>query len=68
MSVVKVTEIKASSPNSFEDAIQEGLSRASKRLRNITSAWIKEQEVKVGENAQIAEYRVLMKVSFLLED
>ena len=65
MSVVKVTEITASSKTSFEAAIQTGLDRASKTLKNVKGAWIKEQKV-VCDNGRITEYRVTMKVSFLL--
>jgi len=67
MSVAKITEIQASSSKSFDDAIQTGLSRANKTLRNVTGAWIKSQKV-VVDNGKITEYRVLMKVSFILQD
>ena len=67
MSVGKVSEITASSPKSFEDAIQAGLARASKTLRNIRSAWIKEQHVRC-EKGRIVEYQVNMMVTFVLDD
>ena len=67
MSVAKIPEIQASSKKSFDDAIQAGLSRANKTLRDVTGAWIKSQKVTV-ENGKITEYRVLMKVSFILQD
>ncbi|NHA14040.1 dodecin family protein [Thioalkalivibrio sp. XN279] len=67
MSVVKVTEIGASSPKSFEDAIKQGIARANETLKNVKSAWIKEQEV-VIENGAVKEFRVFMKVTFVLED
>lgn len=67
MSVARVTEISSSSKKSFEDAIQQGVDRASRSLRNVQSAWIKEQTVKV-ENDAIAEYRVNMLVTFVLDD
>ncbi len=67
MSVVKVTEIMSDSKTSFEDAINDGLARASKTIHNIKSAWIKDQKV-VVENNKVAEYRVAMKVSFLVDD
>jgi dodecin len=67
MSVAKVTEIKVSSPNSFEDAIQEGINRANKTLKNVKSAWIKDFEVEVDDKGKISEYRILMKVTFILE-
>ncbi|MEO1085774.1 MAG: dodecin family protein [Acidobacteriota bacterium] len=66
MSVVKVTEISSSSPNSFEDAINTGIARASQTLRDITGAWINEQKV-VVENGRVTAYRVNMKISFRLE-
>lgn len=68
MSVARVTEIKSSSAKSFEDAVQVGVARASKTLKNIKSAWIQNQEVIVGENGRISEYRVHLKVTFILED
>ncbi len=67
MSVAKVTEISATSSKSFEDAIQQGLARASKTLRNIRGAWIKEQHVRCSEG-RISEYQVNMMVTFVLED
>jgi dodecin len=68
MSIAKISEISAQSTNSFEDAIQQGISRASKTIRNIQSAWIKEQQVVISPNGQITDYRVTMKITFLLED
>ena len=67
MSVAKITEIQSSSTTSFDDAIQAGIDRANKTLRNLTGAWIKSQKV-VVDNGKIVEYRVLMKVSFILQD
>ena len=67
MSIAKVTEITATSPTSFEDALQLGLVRASKTLRQIRSAWIKEQQVRV-EKGKITEYQVNMMVTFVLDD
>ncbi len=67
MSVAKVTEISATSSKSFEDAIQQGLARASKTLRNIRGAWIKEQHVRCSDG-RISEYQVNMMVTFVLED
>ena len=66
MPVARVTEITASSTKSFEDAIQIGVDRASKTLENVQGAWIKEQKV-VVQNNKIAEYRVTMKVTFILK-
>ena len=68
MSVARVTEIKASSKKSFKDAIQDGIKRANKTLANVKSAWIQDQEVTVDEAGDISEYRVLMKVTFVLKD
>ena len=67
MSVAKVTELSATSPKSFEDALQQGLARAHKTLRNIRSAWIKEQHVNI-KDGKVAEYRVDMLVTFVLDD
>ena len=68
MSIARVTEIKASSPNSFDEAIKAGVARAHKTLHNVRSAWIENQEVLIDEKGQISEYRVQMKVTFILED
>jgi flavin-binding protein dodecin len=67
MSVAKVSEISATSQKSFEDAIQQGLTRAGKTLRHIRSAWIKEQTVRC-EGGRITEYQVNMMVTFVLDD
>jgi len=67
MSIAKVTEITASSKKSFEDAVRTGIKRAGKTLNNIKGAWIQEQSVVVSED-QVTEYRVNMKVSFVLKD
>ena len=67
MSVARVTEIKASSKKSFEDAIQVGVKRASKTLENIKGAWVQDQEVTVGKKGEVEEYRVLLKVTFVLK-
>jgi flavin-binding protein dodecin len=67
MSVAKTVEIHASSKVSFEDAIQQGIARAGKTLENIEGAWISEQKVKVTKN-KVTEYRVTMRVTFVLSD
>jgi dodecin len=67
MSVAKVSEISSTSTKSFEDAINQGLARASKTIRNIRSAWIKEQTVRV-KDGKPSEYQVNMVVTFVLED
>jgi dodecin len=66
VSVARITEISATSEKSFEDAIQQGIQRATATLRNVRSAWIKEREVRVDGN-RIVEYQVIMKVTFVLE-
>jgi flavin-binding protein dodecin len=67
MSVAKVTELSCTSKESFEDAISKGIARASKTLRNVKSAWIKEQHVRI-ENGRPVEFQVNMMVTFVLED
>lgn len=67
MSVVRVTEITASSTKGFDDAVRIGILRAGKTLDNIKSAWIQEQRV-IVEGDKVTEYHVNMKVSFLLKD
>lgn len=66
MSVARVTEITASSTTSFDDAMHDGLKRATQTLKNVTSAWIASQEVLLKGN-KVAEYRVRMKVTFILK-
>jgi hypothetical protein len=67
MSIAKVSEISATSSKSFEDALTQGIARANKTLRNVKSAWVKEQQVRVTKGA-ITEYQVNMLVTFVLED
>lgn len=67
MPVAKIIEISASSEKSFEDAVQQGVKRAHDTLNNVKSAWIQDQQVAV-ENGKITEYRVIMKVTFVLKD
>jgi flavin-binding protein dodecin len=67
MSVARNTEISATSTKSFEDALAQGVARATKTLRNVRGAWIKEQEVAVSGD-QISEYKVVMIVTFVLDD
>ncbi len=67
MAIARITEIKASSKKSFDDAIKLGIARAQKTLTNVQSAWIENQEILLGSKGQIAEYRVQMKVTFILE-
>ena len=68
MSIARVTEIKASSPKSFDDAIKVGVARAHKTLTNVTAAWIENQEILIDDKGQITEYRVQLKVTFILAD
>jgi hypothetical protein len=65
--VARVTEISARSSESFEDAINAGVERATKTLRNVRSAWVKEQQVDI-EDGRISSYRVNMLVTFVLDD
>ena len=67
MAVARVTELSVTSDKSFDDAIAQGVARATKTLRNVTGAWIKEQRVEIRDN-QIAEYQVNMLVTFILDD
>ena len=67
MAVARVTEISSTSSQSFEDAVQSGIARATKTLRNVRSAWIKEQRVDIRDG-KIAEYQVNMMVTFILDD
>ena len=67
MSVAKVSEISSTSTKSFEDALQQGIARANKTLRNVKSAWVKEQQVRVSKGA-ITEYQVNMMVTFVIDD
>lgn len=67
MSVAKVTEITSESPVSFEVAMQEGVARAAKTLKNIKSAWVSEQHLTI-DNGRIVGYRVNLKIVFVLEE
>ena len=66
MAVARVTEIIAGSKKSFDDAIEQGIARASKTLKNIEGAWVQDQKL-VVQKGKIVEYRVAMKVTFILE-
>jgi hypothetical protein len=66
MAVARVTEIIAGSKKSFDDAIEKGLKRANKTLKNVSGAWIKDQSI-VMEDGEVKEYRVVMKVTFILK-
>ena len=67
MAVARVTEITASSTKSFDDAVEAGIARATKTLNNVAGAWVENQKVTV-ENGRISEWRVNLKVTFVLED
>ncbi len=67
MSVARVTELSATSEKSFEDAINQGVARATKTLRNVKGAWVKEHQVRIDGN-QIVEYQVNMQITFVLDD
>ncbi len=67
MSIARVTEISASSTDGFQDAIEKGIARANETLDNITSAWVQDQNV-IIEKGKITEYRVMMKITFVLND
>jgi flavin-binding protein dodecin len=66
MSIAKIIELSAESPKNFEDAIQNGITRASKTIHGIKSAWVKEQHL-VIDNGKVTSYRVDLKVTFLLD-
>jgi dodecin len=67
MTIARVTEISATSPDSFDDAVKQGIERASKTLRNITSAWVKDQNVTI-DNGKVTAFRVNLAVTFVLDD
>ena len=67
MAVARVTEISSTSSKSFDDAVQKGVARAAKTLRNVRGAWVKEQRVDV-KDGKIAEYQVNLMVTFVLDD
>jgi flavin-binding protein dodecin len=68
MSIARFTEIKVSSTKSFDDAIKNGIARVYKTIKNVKSAWIENQEVFIDDEGKISEYRVQMKVTFILEE
>ena len=67
MSVARVSEITAESKKGFDEAVQQGIKRANKTLKNVTGAWIRDQEV-IIRRGKIKSYRVKMKVTFVLEN
>jgi flavin-binding protein dodecin len=67
MSIARITEISSTSTKSFEDAIQSAVTRATKTLRNVRGAWVKEQQIKI-EDGKIVEYQVNLMITFVLEE
>lgn len=67
MSIAKVTEVICSSSKSFDDAVENGIERAAKTIKGMTSAWVADQKVTV-KNGKVDEYRVVLKITFVLED
>ncbi len=67
MSVAKVSELISESSKSFEDAINQGIARANKTLRNVSGAWVESQKVTIRDG-KIVSYRVFLKVTFVLDD
>ena len=66
-SVARISEIKSSSKKSFEDAIEVGVARANKTLKNVKGAWVKDQEVQI-EKGKVTGFKVILKVTFVLND
>ena len=67
MSIARITEISSTSRKSFEDAIQSAVARATKTLRNVRGAWVKEQQIKI-EEGKIVEYQVNLMITFVLDE
>ena len=67
MSVAKVTELICESNKSFEDAVAQGIARASTTIRNVTEAWIQSEKV-IVTNGKISGYRVILRITFVLDD
>lgn len=67
MSIARITEISSTSTKSFEDAIQSAVTRATKTLRNVRGAWVKEQQIKI-EEGKIVEYQVNLMITFVLDE
>jgi flavin-binding protein dodecin len=68
MSIARVTEITSSSKKGFDDAVKEGVRRAAKTLENVKSGWVQDQEVLTDDDGNIKEYRVHLKVTFVLKE
>ena len=67
MSIARITEISSTSEKSFEDAIQSGVTRATQTLRNVRSAWVKEQQIRI-DGGKIIEYQVNLMITFVLDE
>lgn len=67
MSVARIIEVSCTSEQSFEDAIRQGIARANQTLRNVRSAWVKEQEVQL-DGGQVTAYKVNLLITFVLDD
>jgi flavin-binding protein dodecin len=67
MSIARITEISSTSVTSFEDAIQSGVTRATQTLRNVRSAWVKEQQIRI-DGDKIVEYQVNLMITFILDE
>jgi flavin-binding protein dodecin len=67
MSVAKVIEVSATSSESFDDAVRQGIAKAGESVRNIKSAWVKEQIARVGDDGSVTEFQVNLKITFVLE-
>jgi len=67
MSIARITEISSTSEKSFEDAIQSGITRATQTLRNVRSAWVKEQQIRI-DGGKIVEYQVNLMITFILDE
>ena len=67
MSIARITEISSTSEKSFEDAIQSGVTRATQTLRNVRSAWVKEQQIRI-DGGKIVEYQVNLMITFVLDE
>ncbi|MBA3571333.1 MAG: dodecin domain-containing protein [Pyrinomonadaceae bacterium] len=67
MSIARITEISSTSEKSFEDAILSGVTRATQTLRNVRSAWVKEQQIRI-DGGKIVEYQVNLMITFILDE
>ena len=67
MSIARITEVSSTSQKSFEDAIQSGVARATQTLRNVRSAWVKEQQIRIDQG-KIIEYQVNLMITFVLDE